>query len=589
MADRSAAPGPLTGLPLRLLTMVALPLLIALLVLSFGSVALHEAAMRDLVAGHDVQAVRGVAASLSVRLEHQEAVLLALTAQAARSGDPAAVAAGADSLFDGGVAFYDARGNLLAASPRVATWQSSSPIRPDLAAALTQAAPGGDAVLLPLVEPGSASTRVAIVLQLPPLARQKVAAAIGVVSLDELGFPTLVDALNTSPGAAATLATLDGLILYHSDPARVGETLSAEPGLSAALRGEIGADYHRDSQGHPVIAAFAPVGASGWVLVQQERWTEMLRPLTRYSQAALLALVPGLAIGAAAVWFSVRRIVHPLQQLEARATGLAAGDFVSIEQPVGGIDEIQHLQGSLRKMAAQLRRAHEVMRYYIGSITRAQEDERLRLARDLHDHMIQSLIALDQRQQMLKRYLQDSPAGAAALAELRTMTAQTIDDLRRVIRAMRPIYLEDFGLVPALEVLARDISAEAGIPVDFNCRGEPRRLPPDREMALYRIAQESLNNARWHSRASRITLDVIFEPAHVSLTVRDDGVGFRAPRRVTDLSGSGHFGLIGMYERADLINAELDLQSAPGAGTVVALRAALPAESAAFTGTSAPV
>jgi signal transduction histidine kinase len=285
-------------------------------------------------------------------------------------------------------------------------------------------------------------------------------------------------------------------------------------------------------------------------------------------------LVPGLLIAGAAVWFGIRRIVQPLQQLEGRATDLAWGDFDSIEKPVGGIEEIQQLQATLKHLANRVRSTQAGMRNYIAAITQTQEDERARLARELHDQTVQTLIALGHREQRLKRYVTDDPEAAAVLDELRGMTTQAVDDLRRIIRAMRPIYLEELGLVPALEMLAHDLNLdERAINVSFEKAGEPVRLPPDHEMALYRVAQEALSNIWQHSEANQAWLSVSYDDRGVAVSVRDNGQGFEAPRRVTDLSEKGHFGIMGMYERAALIGAHLQIASKPDQGTTVTIRA----------------
>ncbi len=565
-----------TGLPLQLLTVLALPLLILLMAVAFGSVTLHQLTMRDLVAGHDVQAVRGVAASLGERLERQEAILAALATQA-NLGDGSPV----DILFDGGVALFDGHGRLLAESARFRAWQTASPLDPDLIVALEQAQPGGNPILVPVVAPGSNQTLIASVLSPTPPPAGAPIRAIGVTSLQALGLPTMLDGLRTSESASFTLLTRDGLVIYDSDPQQVGTRLPDAPPIRAARRGESGADYHTDATGRRMITTFAPVPGTEWSIMQTEHWAEMVSPLMRYSQAAPLVLLPGLAITALGVWLGIRAIVRPLQRLEARAGRLAGGDFESIQAPVGGIEEIQRLQRTLIEMAGQVQQAQEVMRHYIAAITRAQEEERLRLARELHDHTIQALIALDHREQVLRRYLTADPGGAEVLNELRAMTAQAIDDLRRIIRAMRPIYLEDLGLVPALEMLASDPGTGGAARVQFEKHGTPRRLSPEQEIALYRVAQEALNNARRHSQASSIRLSIRFEPEEVSVCVCDNGAGFKAPRRVTDLSHNGRYGLIGMYERAALIGAELNIQSAPGKGTTVTIRARYPAASEA--------
>jgi two-component system sensor histidine kinase DegS len=129
-------------------------------------------------------------------------------------------------------------------------------------------------------------------------------------------------------------------------------------------------------------------------------------------------------------------------------------------------------------------------------------------------------------------------------------------------------------LVPALEMLAHDLNLdERAISVSFEKAGEPMRLPPDHEMALYRVAQEALSNIWQHSDASQAWLSVSFGTDEVVVTVRDNGQGFEAPRRVTDLSEVGHFGIMGMYERAALIGAHLQIASKPDKGTTVTIRA----------------
>jgi signal transduction histidine kinase len=141
---------------------------------------------------------------------------------------------------------------------------------------------------------------------------------------------------------------------------------------------------------------------------------------------------------------------------------------------------------------------------------------------------------------------------------------------------MRPVYLEELGLVPALEMLVHDLNlSERAIDVSFEKHGDPVRLAPDHEMALYRVAQEALNNVWQHSGASHAWLVVRFADGEIVISVRDDGQGFEAPRRVTDLSEEGHFGIMGMYERAALINAHLHVESEQGEGTTIRVRVPL--------------
>ena len=147
------------------------------------------------------------------------------------------------------------------------------------------------------------------------------------------------------------------------------------------------------------------------------------------------------------------------------------------------------------------------------------------------------------------------------------MAAGATAEVRRFSRALRPLYLEDLGLAPALELLAE----ESG--VGFTLVGTPRRAKPEIELALYRIAQESLSNARRHAQATQVEVTLVYAPQQVRITVSDDGVGFTVPEDPSALARSGHFGLMGMYERAQLIGAQVVVDAAPGEGVAVTVTA----------------
>jgi signal transduction histidine kinase len=271
-----------------------------------------------------------------------------------------------------------------------------------------------------------------------------------------------------------------------------------------------------------------------------------------------------------ALWFGARQIIQPLQRLESKAAALAWGDFETIKEPVGGISEVQHLQQELTEMANKLQAAQEGLHDYIGAITSAQEEERSRLARELHDGTIQAVIALKQRVQLAQQSVKDQN-GRQSLKALEDLAEQTVENLRRLTRALRPIYLEDLGLVTALEMLARETSHSNQLAVDFQPSGQERRLSRETELALYRISQEGLNNIVRHAKAKHATLSIRFDK-EVSLEVTDDGIGFMVPKSPTDLAPSGHFGLLGIRERADLMGARLEVKSDEGRGTRLSVR-----------------
>jgi two-component system sensor histidine kinase UhpB len=305
-------------------------------------------------------------------------------------------------------------------------------------------------------------------------------------------------------------------------------------------------------------------------------WKTATSPGLELTLVAPLALIGPLLFALAALWFAARQVVRPLQELESKAAAVAAGDYGAIQEPVGGIAEVQHLQAELAEMARQVQASHQGLHDYIGVITAAQEEERLRLARELHDETIQELIVLKQRVQRARKIAGNGGA-ERPLAELEDQAESTIENVRRFTRALRPIYLEDLGLVPALEMLARETTQAAGLEVEFQAAGREERLAPARELAIYRIVQQALSNVVRHAHAQRASLTVDFRRPGLRVDVQDDGVGFHVPRNATDLAPAGHFGLLGMRERADLIGARFDVESAPGRGTRVSILLPLPA------------
>jgi signal transduction histidine kinase len=235
---------------------------------------------------------------------------------------------------------------------------------------------------------------------------------------------------------------------------------------------------------------------------------------------------------------------------------------------VGGISEIQNLQSELVQMARKVNRAQRKLRDYLGVVTVSQEEERSRLARDLHDDTIQSLVALTRKAQLIRRSLDGQPE-ADQLGEMEEMTTQIIDDLRRLARDLRPIYLEELGLAPALRMLAQETGSALDIPVSFRITGTEQRLSTETELALYRIAQEALSNVSQHANASQATVHLDFASKTVTLTVSDDGRGFEVPGSPAEMAPEGHYGLLGMQERAELIGARIMFRSESNQGTSV--------------------
>ena len=188
------------------------------------------------------------------------------------------------------------------------------------------------------------------------------------------------------------------------------------------------------------------------------------------------------------------------------------------------------------------------------------------MARELHDDTIQSLIALNQQIQLAQMSVQDG-ADRERLTTMQQLAEQTVADLRRLTRDLRPIYLEDLGLIPALEMLGRDMSQTTGLPIVFEKDGKEYRLLPKVELALYRIAQEGLSNVVRHAQANQGMVSLQFNEGEVTLEIKDDGVGFIVPESPAEMAPAGHFGLLGVQERVESIGAQLRIESSPGCGT----------------------
>jgi signal transduction histidine kinase len=549
--------------PFQIFGLIVLPLTAVLLVIAFGSLGLHQRAMRNLVGQRDERAARAAAAAIGEQMSHRAMALDTLARQLQDRGYEAALAGASPLLdtFDGGLAVFDADGALLAANGLPLLWESA-PVTTRLA----QMAPAGPAeprFLEPLTDP--LTGEYLLIVAGTTADGGILAGAFYPATVARRALTTVFD---TGEKAAAFVVTRDGHVLVHVGELVSGnEALAKHAGVAEALAGASGTTYVTVEDDEHVVA-YSFVEPVGWALVLEESWHTVADPTLNATEYAPLVLAPALVITIVAIWFGVRQVVRPLQSLAGKATELGWGRFDAINDPVGGIAEIRHLQSELIRMAEKVKAAQQGLRGYLGAVTAGQEEERRRLARELHDDTLQSLIALNQRVQLAQLAADGHPAGER-LAEIQRLAARMIADLRRYTQALRPIYLEELGLAPALEMLARETARSSNIPVTFQLSGTPRRLPAAIELALYRIAQEALSNVVRHAAASQASVQLAFTAEETRLTVADDGRGFAVPISPAAMAPSGHFGLLGLHERAELIAARVKVESQPGAGTRV--------------------
>ena len=244
--------------------------------------------------------------------------------------------------------------------------------------------------------------------------------------------------------------------------------------------------------------------------------------------------------------------------------------FVQLStNPVFGDGQIVGFQHIARDVTEQ-KRMQENLRFYLKQVTRAQEEERKRISRELHDDTIQALVVLSrQLDACASREAGLSQDNHLRLEELRQQTNNIIQGIRRLSQDLRPAALDRLGLMPALEWLASDVAEYSGIATKVNVLGTEHRLPEEIELVLFRTTQEALRNVWRHSQATEAEITVEFDEKKTRITVSDNGKGFNLPRALGDLSRDGKLGLAGMQERTQLVDGTLTAQSQLGHGSSI--------------------
>ncbi|MCI0477983.1 MAG: sensor histidine kinase, partial [Anaerolineales bacterium] len=223
---------------------------------------------------------------------------------------------------------------------------------------------------------------------------------------------------------------------------------------------------------------------------------------------------------------------------------------------------------TLRAQLDEIRASRETLAQAQRQLLRSREEERARLARELHDGPIQDLVGLNMQLGLL---LAENASPAEPLTAMRVQVRALLTELRQVCLELRPPMLDTLGLGAALRAYAdvwsaqNNVAVQLDLPVDATLRA----LPGEVAVNLYRVAQEVLANVARHAHARSVALQLVFQNARLALTIRDDGWGFVVPTILGDLAAQGHFGLVGMRERVALIGGELALESAPGKGTTI--------------------
>jgi signal transduction histidine kinase len=558
---------------------MVLPLTLVLIGVGFTGAYSHEQAMRDLVAERD-QALAAVSAGhVQELLEERADALMALAAeQAFHHQDLEAqrahlVEAGVlEGLFMDGAVLVDDSGAVLVSGPGQETWQEEQ----NLVELVRKVMIGQDASLVPLADATWGHAAYLMGVPVPDEAGTTYGILVAPMSLPVGELETLLRHAQAGDRGTAYLVDGGGEILARAPAERARDSFAGHTGLAVALgSGGGGATLCHAPDGERMTLAYAQVefAGLGWRVLVEEPWEEVVGPVLRYSQFMPLVAALAAIVSLLTLYYGVRAIVRPLQALGQEAERVAWGDFEATSTPVGGVEEIEDLRRTLDQMAKRIQSYQTGMHDYIAAMTQGQEEERRRLARELHDETAQALIALSQQVEMAQKLLAtDTSLAVERLSRVQAMLIEAIEGVRRFSRDLRPIYLEDLGFMPALEMLAREADQRDVLSVRLTTGGPVHRLPPDLELAAYRIVQEALNNAIQHAGAGLIEVDACFEAHQLVLSVRDDGRGFDPPDLPDVLARKGHFGLMGIQERALLYGGHLNIVSAPGEGTEVLVR-----------------
>jgi signal transduction histidine kinase len=381
----------------------------------------------------------------------------------------------------------------------------------------------------------------------------------------------------------ATFAEVDrsGVVLarYGSQEARPNELPPEQNLAAAAFAQRRGSLVARDRTGVPRFYSFAvvrsPLAQDDVAVIlgipTRSLFAEADRALARNLGWLVFACALAFLLGWIGSSFLVVRPVRALVQTSSR---LAAGDLAARTglQPRG--DELGKLTAAFDQMAAALElREHEreaasrKLQALSRRLVEAQESERRRIARELHDEVGQSLTAAEMN---LQAALQDG--GTQPSQHLRTASEvlqRVLDQVHDLCLDLRPSMLDDLGLEPALRWYTHRQAELLGISVEFHADAIDFRLDPMIETECFRVAQEALTNVVRHSGARRLTVEMTRADGFLHLRVKDDGAGFDLAQRRLEVVQAGRLGLLGMEERAGLAGGGFQLRTAPGQGTEV--------------------
>ncbi len=560
----------LSSLRVQSVLWLLLPFALMLLIILAVSTLAYQQVVVSLIIARDREIAAVAAERISERLENYADILTVLSNDPGLRADDAArrmavLRGAAEQLapFDGGVFVLDASGQAITKMAPAGITEAPVNLEPYFRSVRALQVPAFSDIL---DQPGQADSVMAVLVPISGPADDAVGALVGVFQLKSQQLGGDIRRLRIGDKGVAYLVDRQGRAIYHPDATLLGQDLRGEPVVRQVLQGDQNA-LVADAGGEQVVYGYASVAASGWGLITRESFATLTAPVRPYLGTALLVLALGLILGLFWLPLGARRITEPINRLASQAVRLAAGaDVAHVDG--GTIRELQTLAAAFNDMAQQIAASRAAQRSYVAAVTRTQEEERRRIARELHDGTVQALVAVGRRLEYLEGAAQE-PELVSQLTALRHQVGDAAAEVRRFSRELRPLVLEDLGLAPALRYLSNQLSEQDGIEVNLTVRGALGGLNGDQELVLFRIFQEALTNISKHAQATVVDALVESDAEGVLLQVSDNGRGFTQPTSTNEFARSGHFGLMGIQERAQLLGGRLELHSRPGKGTTV--------------------
>ena len=354
------------------------------------------------------------------------------------------------------------------------------------------------------------------------------------------------------------------------------------------------------------VMAFAPLSSASWGIAIRQSEEEALAPTEQLRRQFIIFSIVMILLSLVLSWAIAQSVVRPVSVLTGAAESIAAGDLSKAIPPLGE-DEIGKLALAFDEMRVRLKqsldktylwnrelesrvqdRTRELKEYQqqlvernqelsmkeemrgelLRKVISAQEEERKRIARELHDDTSQALAALGLALETASvAPAADAEEVKARIESIKPMAVRMLEEVRKLILDLRPTILDDLGLVPAIRWYAENRLKPQGVKVQMETAGIERRLPPEMETALFRVAQEAVTNIARHAEAENVVMSLEISESQVIIEVEDDGKGFDLASVAKPADKGQGLGLMGMKERVALFGGTLSVETAPGAGT----------------------